>query len=81
VFLPPNHTNYLQLIDDNVGKSFRELVYAQYDAWMESFDISSKLTASDCRVKLIEWCAIAAKQWNGGLDETIGMAVVVLFSG
>jgi hypothetical protein len=75
VFLPADHTPFIQLVDDNVGKSLRQLIYEQYDNWVQSFQANQKLSKSSVRILLIQWTAKAASQWNGELAARIGMLV------
>jgi hypothetical protein len=68
LFLPPNTTNYIQMVDDNIGKAFRELVYNQYYKFEEAFDWianpQGKVPAVQKRKLMIQWISNAAKQWN-----------------
>ena len=65
VFLPADHTPFIQLVDDNVGKSFRRLIYDRYDTWVTTeFKPNEKLSKSCVRQLLIEWTALSALQWN-----------------
>jgi hypothetical protein len=72
VYLPSEHTPYIQQVDDNCGKLFRDEIYKCYDKWVENFSTSVKLTASTVRQKLIEWTASAAIHWNTVLATRIG---------
>jgi hypothetical protein len=49
VFLPADHTPFIQLVDDNVGKSFRDMVYEQYDVWIKNYNPKDKLSSSKVR--------------------------------
>ena len=71
LFLPPDSTGYVQLIDDNCGKHLRGLINNKYDDWVEAQE-NFKITASDIRIKLIGWLAEAAVEWNDRLATTIG---------
>lgn len=73
VFLPSNHTPFIQAIDDNVGKLFREEIYKLYDQWVDSYSKDVKLSARTIRCKLIEWTAQAGHTWNSSLAARIGI--------
>jgi hypothetical protein len=79
VFLPSEHTPYIQQIDDNCGKLFRERIYEKYDAWVSEFSVTEKLTASSVRQKLIQWTSDAALHWNTELAAKIGVILVLFF--
>lgn len=41
LFLPPNTTEFLQLIDDNIGKITRSFIYDEYEEYEKNFDWES----------------------------------------
>ncbi len=41
LFLPPNTTEFLQLIDDNIGKITRSFIYDEYEEYEKNFDWDS----------------------------------------
>jgi hypothetical protein len=61
------------MVDDCVGKSFRQLIYDQYDEWVATFDPQAKLSKSSVRQLLLDWTAAAATKWNNEKWLTIGM--------
>jgi hypothetical protein len=66
------------MVDDNVGKSLRNLIYVEYDNWVASFNSKDKLSKSAVRQLLITWCAKAARTWNLELCKKIGMSAPFL---
>lgn len=72
VFLPADHTPYIQLVDDCVGKCFRELIYDQYEKWVLTYDPKQKLV-------LLQRSKEVLAKLDGAGDQKVFSSLIILF--